>query len=447
MRLLLISLLFLPLLVSAEPENPWSPLPIDPLWKSEAFRKSITGSYGIDSRIEPTITVDEEAYLRDSAEAMAADDREKAIQILIDSDISNRSPAIAFQLGSLLFEKGDLDAAAEKLESALKQFPNFRDAHRNLAILRLQQDKAEESFPHLVRAVELGSREGLTMGLLGYCHALKGNQQAALDAYRLASLTQPEERQWITGQAQALSQLGQTKEALSLYENLITKDPTSFNLWLLQSDAFVRLEKDTKAIASLELVRRGKALSPDGSLSLGHLFARNNLTDDALANYLAAVSAEQPVPFANAVEAVEMLIQTQQYTRAKTLTEALRSTYEEENGRLVRADAIIEMQTGDATSAAKKLEDWIARNPTDGETLILLAKYLETSDRIEEAEMRLEQAASFPDHTAAAKRALGELKVATGDYKSAVAHLKASLELQPDEALQAYLEAVEELVD
>ena len=44
------------------------PLPISPLWKSEQFQRAITGSYGIDSRIEPVITVDEEEYLKDLAD-------------------------------------------------------------------------------------------------------------------------------------------------------------------------------------------------------------------------------------------------------------------------------------------------------------------------------------------------------------------------------------------
>ncbi len=32
-----------------------SPLPIDPMWKSESFIKAYTASYGIDSRIEPNL--------------------------------------------------------------------------------------------------------------------------------------------------------------------------------------------------------------------------------------------------------------------------------------------------------------------------------------------------------------------------------------------------------
>jgi len=53
----LLALLLLTPLAAAEP------LPIDPLWQSETFRETVTGSFGIDSRIEPRITVDEEFYL------------------------------------------------------------------------------------------------------------------------------------------------------------------------------------------------------------------------------------------------------------------------------------------------------------------------------------------------------------------------------------------------
>ena len=46
-------------------------MPIDPLWKSEAFRKAFTGAYGIDSRIEPLINEDEAFYLNEAAKLMA----------------------------------------------------------------------------------------------------------------------------------------------------------------------------------------------------------------------------------------------------------------------------------------------------------------------------------------------------------------------------------------
>ena len=42
------------------------PLPIDPLWESETFRRAFTGSYGVDARIEPPIMTTEAAVLERS---------------------------------------------------------------------------------------------------------------------------------------------------------------------------------------------------------------------------------------------------------------------------------------------------------------------------------------------------------------------------------------------
>ena len=83
------------------------PLPIDPLWQSESFRKTVTVSYGIDSRIEPRITVDEEFYIAESAKAMAENDREKAIQVLSDSPLLEKSAALQFNLATLRLEDGN----------------------------------------------------------------------------------------------------------------------------------------------------------------------------------------------------------------------------------------------------------------------------------------------------------------------------------------------------
>ena len=60
-HILLSSILIFGAKVSADTEV--KPLPIDSLWESEGFLKALTASYGIDSRIEPRITVDEEHYL------------------------------------------------------------------------------------------------------------------------------------------------------------------------------------------------------------------------------------------------------------------------------------------------------------------------------------------------------------------------------------------------
>lgn len=454
MRLCALVLLAVPALAFSEGEV--EPLPIDPLWKSEAFRRTVTGSYGIDSRIEPNLSVDEEEFLRDSSAALAEGDRGKALAILVGSELADRSPVIRFQIATMQFEEGDLDESIENFRKALDQFPNFRDAHRNLAIALVRKEEFEAAQSHLVRAVELGSREGVTLGLLGYCHSLAENHRAALDAYRLASLTQPDERQWTTGSARALAALGKTEDAASLYRQLVKQNPTDWNSWLSLADAENALEETVPAIANIELVRRSGKASPDIILALGHLYLRAELRDLALARYEEAIGNENPPALESAVDALEQFTSRRDFERAARLANRIETApYELEEaeeetgtrllGRLERARALIEIEGDDPEAGAERLRAWIERDPTDGLALLLLARHHENAGAREEAEMFLEQAASLPGHAAEAHKARGKLLVAAGEYGRAIGFLEQSLELEPSESLADYLEAVREL--
>lgn len=449
------------LLVSALPGTAAEPLPIDPLWQSETFRKSITASYGIDSRIEPRITEDEAFYLDESAKAMAENDRTKAITLLRESSLLEKSPAMLFTLASHLFEAGEAKDAEESVkffESALAQFPNFRDAHRNLGIVLIQREEFEEAKTHLVRALALGSQDGTTAGLIGYCHAREGHHQAALDAYRLAMLTQPEERQWKLGEAQALLALKRPREAASILQSLIASTPSEVSTWLLQTDAWSDLDESLAAAANLEIVHRAGALEPNAILSLGHLYLQSNLPELALERYQAALASADPPSPTRAVEALELFLSNSDWPLAKEYVSALDqvASYHEPLdpakgekellSRLTRARAVLELETGDAASGAKRVEAWLQREPLDGECLLLLARFREEAGQKIEAAMLLEQAARVPATAAAAHLAHGRLLVAAADYEKALEHLEKSQELSPSESLADYLTAIRELV-
>lgn len=443
--------------VGAEPAA--APLPIDPLWKSEAFRKTVTGSFGIDSRIEPRLTKDEEFYLDKSAEAMADEDREAAIEALAESSLLPESPAMLFSLATLRFEADEDEAAVEYFEKALELFPNFRDAHRNLAVVLVQQEKFDAAREHLSRAVELGSREGLTMGLLGYCHAVNDHHRAALDAYRLALLTQPEERQWMLGLAQALQALDRSRDAASVFQQLIEQSPEDTQAWLVQADAWIGLERPEQAIANLEFVHRAGSLDPGATVSLGHLYLGEELPALAAERYAGAVTADPPVALEKAVEAVEHLANRQHWEHARRLaelveaSEAYRPQLEDDRtdpdvlSRLHRSRALVELEDGDPAEGARLVEDWLNREPTDGLAILLLSRFRQEEGRREEAEMLLERAERDPEHAAAAHLAHGKLLVGEGEYEAAVEHLETAHELDPKESVADYLEAVRELVD
>ncbi len=430
-----------------------SPLPIDPLWESASFRKSVTGSYGIDSRIEPRITTDEEFYLDAAAKLMANQDRSKAIATLTESSLLSESPAMQFMLGSLLFEEGELEEAAPQFENALKAFPNFRDAHRNLAIVRVQLEEWEKAKGHLIRAMELGSREAVTMGLLGYCHSVAGHHQAALDAYRVAALSSPEERQWRLGQAQALQALGEGEKTIQIYGEILADHPADWSLWLNRADGLMAQDRPIEAIAHLEASRRAGALSAEGLLSLGHLFLQNDLPPLALARYDEAFFHPSPPSPAKRIETLEYLTQLELFSEAQALitehTDLFSETGSEPilEGRWSRVGSLVEIKVGDAKNGAAQLESWLAKEPMDGQALLLLGQYREGTGEREVAEMLYEQATGIPESAAKAHRAWGSLLLAKKDHKAAIEQWEKSLTIEDNPSLKEYLEAVREWVD
>ncbi|NOX99298.1 MAG: tetratricopeptide repeat protein [Verrucomicrobia bacterium] len=452
-------LLLLTSWLHAEPASPRAPLPIDPLWQSEMFRKTVTGSFGIDSRIEPRITVDEEFYLDEAAKKMAAKDRDGAIKVLTECSLLAESPALLFSLATFEFEAADLDSAVIHFEKALGKFPNFRDAHRNLAIVLVQQEKYQLAVEHLARAMELGSRESLTMGLLGYCHAVQKHHQAALDAYRLAALTQPAQRQWKLGEAQALQALKRPRQAASIFQQLIDEAPSDLSLWLRQADSLIALQQPQDAMVNLELAHRAGGLSAEATLSLGHLYLQEGLPGLALKRYLLALGQPKPAALTRLVEVVEVMTNAGQWQGAAIFSKQLTKhdffqkqlTSEQADkqvrSRFYRQQALIELETGDAKVGEKLISDWLIQEPLDGQALILLARFKEDGGAREEAEMLLERAERLPEHAAAAHRAHGKLLVTVGEYEKAVEHLEKSQALKSSETLADYLQAVKELVD
>lgn len=449
-----VSALFFLCLGSAMAGEPW---PIDPLWKSAEFRRAFAGAYGTDGRIEPGIDSGERAVLDSVAEKMRSGDRDAAISVLTASARTPDSAALLFSLGSLRFEAGKAEEASADFKKALAKYPIFRDAHRNLAVALIQLNQFEDAEPHLRRAMELGSQDGLMLGLLGYTHERAGRNQAALQAYRLAQLSMPSETQWKLGEANALLALGEPRAAASVYADLLTANPDDAQLWVSQANALLQIGEPLSAVANLEMARRMGKLDPAETITLGHLYLNESLVADAVACYREAIEAEAPAGFARAIEAVESLTRYREWAAADALAkivahspayaESLRpaAPTSPDAARFERARAMIELESGDAEAGAARIEALIQRDPLDAEALILLARFRAAEDRIPEAEMLLEQAARDSEHEAVAMRVLGEVRIKSGDFAKAVQALKRSLELAPDPRLAEYVEAVERL--
>ena len=113
--------------------------------------------------------------------------------------------------------------------------------------------------------------------------------------------------------------------------------------------------------------------------------------------------------------------------------------------QIERADAIIQINIGDQNIGLNKLEALLKKDPLDGEVMMILASHYSQNIDSEKAIMLLEQASQVQNFTSQAERKLGEIYVSMGDYDKALISLKKSQDLEPQPALQDYIESIEKL--
>ena len=103
------------------------------------------------------------------------------------------------------------------------------------------------------------------------------------------------------------------------------------------------------------------------------------------------------------------------------------------------------MNVGDQNIGLNKLEELLKKDPVDGEVMMILASHYSQNKDSEKAIMLLEQASQVQNFTSQAERKLGEIYVSRGDYEKALISLKKSQDLEPQPALQDYIESIEKL--
>ena len=445
------------------------PLPVSKdYWKSSAFRKTFNGSYRINGRIEPFVDTKERVLLVSVESLMANGDRAGALKKLKANSLIGTSAAVMFNAGNFAFEIGDLAEAKKYYLAAIKKFPTFLRAHQNLAYVYARESDYEKAFPSLLEVIKLGSQDGSVMGLLGYCYQQKENYTSALQAFKNAQLTEPENLEWKVGEAFCYDSLGDDAKALNLYEALVKEKPKNVQYKLLLINLYQKTGKNGEAIVNLELLRRQKQLDPAGIFQLGALHFSDGSSEIG-ANIVREILKSDEFTEVNlALNAVDYSIQRGDFKLAlefhglmkselfKKLPSEAKITserrYQRQEAQILMSKALETEGAEQAEQVSKgvsSLKKLILSNPLDSDSLFLLAQYEADHQHQELAVLHYEQASKGVGkwkNLSILER--GKLLVKMMRYDEALKDLKEyqaygeGLQL---EQLQVYIEAVEKL--
>lgn len=414
-------------------------------WSNPDFVARFMGTYGFDTERTPSIT-SEEKVVFESIAPLIASNPAQAIAALKAALTPQSSPALIYTLANLYFQSGELKAAETAYVDAIRKFPNFLRAYRNLGIVYVQEGNFAQATPMLLKALELGGQGADLYGMLAYSYLSLGNTEAALRAYEQALFFQPDGRDWRMGKVQCLVNLGRQDEAIKMIDGLIKEFPQQTDLLLLQSNAYIAKNDPASAAATLEILRASGHANTNATVLLGDIYLNFNQPDLAIELYREAAS-QADLSADRALRIAHRLANLGNWQDLDVFFAELSAKAPQKFGaanqlEVLNLTAQSDLAQGRTDAAAGKLAKVVEADPLNGKALLLLADYYWKQEDVSRAELYFERAAKVPAFAADALVQRARMLVSLKEYDKAVPLLELAQSLSPKTYIAQYLEKV-----
>jgi tetratricopeptide (TPR) repeat protein len=426
---------------------------VDAMWRDPVFQKQFVAGYGVNADIEPRVSTAEVAVLEKVRPLMSDNDKLPQAETALAAAIKPESSAMLdFTLGGLQFqmEKGDL--ALANFDHAVKKFPSFRRAWRNIGFIHVRAGRFVEAIAAFTKFIELGGNDAVAYGLLGYAYSNQQDWQPAEAAYRNALLLDPGYTEWRLGLTRCVYRQEKFEDAASLLDALLARYPEKGEFWLLQAHTYLGSKQPLKAAVDLELLDRLGKSTVDSLSTLGDVYVGENLMDLAAGAYMRALDVDPNQPLARALRDVELLAARGAPAAAQKVAAKLHAVADArmepaEKHKLLKIEARLALGDGQSDgNGAKVLEEIVALDPLDGEALLLLAQHWQRQNEPDRAILCCERAEGIEAFEANARIRHAQILVHMGRYPDALPLLRRAQEIKPRDDVARYLEQVERAV-
>ena len=371
------------------------------IWRDPIFQRQFIGSYGINAEVEPRVSPEELALLERARPLMAAQ-WPKAAQMIEAQIKSDSSAMLDFTLGSIYFQQDQMDKALRWYRRAVRKFPSFRRAHRNMGLIQVRSQQYDDAIRSFTRMIELGGGDAYSYGLLAFAFAAKQDFLAAEAAYRNALLLQPENTEWRLGLVRCVLKQHKYEDAVALLDVMIQSYPDKPEFWLLQANAYLGLKQPLKAAVDIECVDRMNKATAENLLLLGDIYVNEDLLDVAGRAICLSMECDPPPPASRVLRGAEQLSTRGAFEPARGVLKRLRAVQKDLDAiaarRLAKLEARIALaQGGERPELAAALEEVLKMDPLDGDALILLAQYYQRRNDPERSGLYYERAEGIAD--------------------------------------------------
>ena len=419
-------------------------------WSNPEFVDRFLGSYGFLSGKEPEITSEESKIFQTISELIGKNDINGAIQEIRSNMAPDSSAALDYTLGNLLLQQSKYEEGLRAYEAAIRKFPDFLRAYKNAGLAYIQMQNYNKGAEFLIKSIELGNQEGNTLGLLGYCYLNMGNAEAALDAYRMATVLAPNNKDWQVGKATALQQVGLYTEAIAKFDELIAKDPDNRAYYNAAANACIAAGEEMKAAKYLEVLSRRGLADSQARLLLGDIYLNQQMFVLAKETYSDTLQKLRSGDVDRVLRFLKGLIVFGVYDEATALMAEVESSSmnlsNANKQKLLNMKAEIALAQGKSDEAVSTLEDLIKMDPTNGDALLLLGEYYFSSNDYETAVFYFERAQKLSDTDAQVNAYIQEARVmvARRKFDEAIDLLQKAQGIKYQSHVQEYLKAIQD---
>lgn len=415
-------------------------------WSNPEFVERFVGSYGVLSGKEPQITSTESELFTEIGTFMESNNVNGAIQVLRNAQGPEASAAIDYTLGNIMLQEGNYREGIKAYEVAIRKFPNFLRAYKNVGLAYVQLQDYEKAAEFLVKSIELGNQEGDSFGLLGYCYLNQGLNESALDAYNIAGVLSPKNKDWQVGKATALQRTGDFQKAVAKLDELIEKYPNTKAYYTAAANACISLQQQLKAAKYLEVMRRRGLADTSVLMLMGDIYLNEKVFTLASERYVESLATINTRDVDRLFRFARGMIALGAYSDAVDFIEKVEnaqiSMSSDQSKQLLNLKSQIAMSSGDFESAVASLEQVIEADPLNGEALLLLGEYYYDQRDFETAVFYYERAQKIDSHRVEALVQAARVKVAQRQFVAAVELLQEAQNIKPQSHVEDYLNAV-----
>lgn len=395
-------------------------------------RRIVNASMNFLKGREPDLTAEESA-LYESARTQKPELAIKFVEGLVNSAKGERpaSPAFLLLLGNLHYASGAIAKAEARYLQAVERFPTFLRAWTNLGALHYAQKKYASAIPCFAQAVNLGSRESTTFGMMGECLEKTGDTVGAEVAYIQAVSGDPGNVRWIEGLLNVYLAAQQYPRAEVMLRKLIQEQPTETRHWL----AYARLlHADGRKLAAIALLEQSVATGVAGRdemLELAGLYADQHLVAEAMQSYDKVKATAADLGITRTLQIARMRIARKEWTQAQALLDAIRSAVAGETRTeflLVQADLFSAQRKWAAARGA--LDEVLRSDPMNGSALVSLGRIHAAEGDVSRATIAFETATQTRDGTREACIELAHLELKNRHFEKSASYLEMALTLE-----------------